>query len=91
MNNVRFRVKFEGFVQGVGFRWTTVNSASGFNVTGWVRNCSDGSVEVIAEGEKTEIENFLSCLRSRMVGNIRKEHCSLEPATGEFRNFTVKY
>ena len=43
-------VIFVGRVQGVGFRWTTKNLADGFEVTGYVKNLPNGTVEMVAEG-----------------------------------------
>ena len=49
---------YTGRVQGVGFRYTTKNVALGYEVTGTVRNLSDGRVELIAEGQREELEAF---------------------------------
>ena len=53
------QVFYEGNVQGVGFRWTVRHAATGFDVTGWVRNLPDGRVELQANGEETEVRAFL--------------------------------
>lgn len=52
----RFIVK--GQVQGVGFRWATKNQACQLGLLGWVRNRSDGSVEILAMGEWSELLSF---------------------------------
>lgn len=59
---VRFRV--HGRVQGVGFRYFVLRAANGSGVTGWVRNCPDGTVEALARGGAEAIDRFRSALRS---------------------------
>jgi acylphosphatase len=53
------QVFYEGNVQGVGFRWTVRHTATGFDVTGWVRNLPDGRVELQVNGEENEARAFL--------------------------------
>ena len=53
------QVFYEGNVQGVGFRWTVRHAATGFDVTGWVRNLPDGRVELQVTGEENEVRAFL--------------------------------
>jgi len=53
------QVFYEGSVQGVGFRWTVRHAATGFDVTGWVRNLPDGRVELQVNGEENEVRAFL--------------------------------
>ena len=53
------QVIFEGRVQGVGFRYTVKELARGFDVCGWVKNLTDGSVELQVMGEKDEVESFI--------------------------------
>jgi acylphosphatase len=53
------QVFYEGHVQGVGFRFFVRHAAKGFDVTGWVRNLSDGRVELQATGEEHEVRAFL--------------------------------
>lgn len=62
--NKQLRALFFGHVQGVGFRYTTRSLARHYAVTGYVRNLSDGSVELIAEGEEAEVRRFLASLKS---------------------------
>ena len=56
----RFIVK--GRVQGVGFRWATREQALQRGLCGWVRICSDGSVEVLTKGEENTISSFKNWL-----------------------------
>lgn len=60
---VRRAWRVTGRVQGVGFRWWTVRSASQLGLRGTVRNCPDGSVEVRAGGEAESVRRFGNALR----------------------------
>lgn len=90
--NSRLHAIIEGHVQGVGFRVFTIRKANEMGVDGWVRNLRDGSVEVIAEGQRTDLDKLLSALRrgptSASVTNVKPDWRS---ATGEFDGFNVKY
>ena len=88
---VRATVEFRGTVQGVGFRYTIVQAASGFAVTGWVRNESDGSVTMVAEGERAEIEGLIASVQDRMRGYVRNTRVAWGAATGEFDDFGVAF
>lgn len=57
-----FRVK--GRVQGIGYRWFVKETAEKHNVSGWVRNAIDGSVEGEAQGPVPELDGFLKELKS---------------------------
>jgi acylphosphatase len=57
----RFVVR--GRVQGVGFRWFVEREAHVLGIAGWVRNNSDGSVEVLAQGTRDQLSGFRSRLR----------------------------
>jgi acylphosphatase len=84
-------VLFDGRVQGVGFRYIACRTAAGYDVTGTVRNLPDGRVECVVEGERDQIDAFLSDLGRRMTGYIRDRGESSAPPTGEFRDFGVRY
>ena len=88
---VRATVEFRGTVQGVGFRYTTAQAASGFAVTGHVRNESDGSVTMVAEGERAEIEALIAAVQDRMRGYVRDTRVAWSAATGEFDDFAVSF
>ncbi len=58
-----------GKVQGVGFRYFSKGCAEQLNLTGWVRNLPDGSVEVFACGRRPTLEQFMQSLRVGPVGS----------------------
>jgi acylphosphatase len=86
----RLRVLYSGNVQGVGFRYTVKNVATGFEVTGIVRNLSDGRVELIAEGASEELTAFQQGIRDSGLGHfVRQEQVTWADAANEFRGFEI--
>lgn len=83
--------RFFGNVQGVGFRYTTCRVAGGFDVTGYVRNMPDGSVECLVEGDRAEIDGFLEALEQRMQGYVRRRTEQTAPHSGAWRTFDVRF
>ena len=74
MKRWRMQVLYSGRVQGVGFRYQTKRQATGFELSGTVRNLLDGRVELIAEGERSELEGFRKVIRECGLGPmIRNE------------------
>lgn len=62
-DRIRCRVLVHGHVQGVGLRWATAEEAQRLGVSGRVQNRPDGTVEVIAEGERPDVQALLGWLR----------------------------
>ena len=90
MSRSRSEVIYEGKVQGVGFRYSTQNLASGFDVTGLVRNLPDGRVELILEGEREELVAFHKALRESELGHfIRKEDIRWAEPQNNIRGFSI--
>jgi acylphosphatase len=87
---VCIRVRYSGRVQGVGFRYTAQHLAAGYAVAGYVRNCPDGDVELVAEGEQDEVERFLAAVAARMAANIDRKIVRNEPPTGR-QGFHIRY
>jgi len=81
-----------GLVQGVFFRANTQEKANSLGLTGWVKNNSDGSVELTAEGDKEKLEELLDfCNKgpeSSKVSSVKKEWKEYK---GEFKNFEVRH
>ena len=86
---VRAHIFFSGSVQGVGFRYTCFSFAQQLQLTGWVKNLSDGRVEVVIEGPRETIEEFLLKLEGQFGSFIRGRHIEWLEARGEFDKFAV--
>ncbi len=81
-----------GRVQGVCFRMYTSQQARGLGLTGWVKNLSDGRVEVVIEGEESAIDNLLKwCAHGPSCANVTNVRSQFLPPTGEFDSFRVVY
>lgn len=90
MARVRIQVCYTGQIQGVGFRYTVRTVAQGFEVVGLVRNLLDGRVEVLAEGDRPELEAFREAIQESGLGSlIRQEVVSWSEAQGGFRGFEI--
>ncbi len=86
----RMTVFFSGRVQGVGFRYTTKTVATGFEITGIVKNLPDGRVELVAEGSHAELDAFRTALHDAgLAGFIRDEQVIWADAKNEFRGFEI--
>lgn len=84
-------ITFAGSVQGVGFRYTACRLAPDYDVTGYVRNAPDGTVELVAEGDRDRIDQFLAAIQRRLSSHIRNVMQQTGPHQNEFRGFGVRY
>ena len=82
-------VHYSGKVQGVGFRATTAEIARDHPVTGWVKNLSDGRVELLVEGPEEDVDKFLEAVRKRWKDNIEKEDVEKRAPSGKFKGFEI--
>jgi acylphosphatase len=90
MNRCRIQIFYSGLVQGVGFRYTAKTVATGFEVVGVVRNLPDGRVELIAEGDRGELEAFRDAIRGAgLAGFIRDERVNWGEIKNEFHGFEI--
>lgn len=87
----RVHLKIDGRVQGVYFRAATVEQARRLGLTGWVMNCADSSVEVIAEGAREQLEKLVTWCGSGPPGaQVKKLRTEWEDSKNEFQAFFIK-
>jgi acylphosphatase len=87
----RAHVRVTGRVQGVGFRYATSRRAASLGVAGWVRNCTDGTVEAVFEGDAAAVESLLSwCWRGPRGAEIDAVEVSWEQPSGDGGPFAVR-
>lgn len=88
----RAQIVVRGIVQGVNYRWFTQRRADEMHLTGYVRNMPDGTVFVVAEGPRNEIEALMDTLRlgpsAAVVESVQVEW---HAPSGEFDRFEVRY
>lgn len=82
---------YSGRVQGVGFRYATREIAARFAVAGYVQNLPDGSVRLVAEGDRDELERFLAAVGAELERYIADVRSRAAEATGEFAEFQIEY
>jgi acylphosphatase len=87
---VRARVVVRGRVQGVWFRESTRRKALELGVGGWVRNCDDGSVEAVFEGDESGVRAAVEFMRKGPPA-AQVDACEVEwfEPTAERRDFRV--
>lgn len=91
MEKARAHLCIEGRVQGVFFRASAREEASRLGLKGWVRNCPDGSVEAVAEGEREKIAAFKAwCHRGPPGARVQSVRLEWEEYQGAFPDFRVK-
>ncbi|MBI4615601.1 MAG: acylphosphatase [Planctomycetes bacterium] len=92
MPAARAHIVVEGRVQGVFYRYSTVEEATRLGLAGWVKNLRDGRVEAVAEGERETVERLVEwCRRGPPSAHVEKIDVDWETPTGEFRGFETRY
>jgi acylphosphatase len=80
-----------GHVQGVSFRFYTQRQAQALNLTGWVANRWDETVEVVAEGPRPALDQLLTFLRrGPSMARVEQVEFDYWPATREFDRFEIE-
>jgi len=89
---VRAHIWVKGRVQGVGFRAYVEYCARQIGgLTGWVRNVGYDTVEAVAEGQRSNVENLIQMMKSGpRSSRVDESKVEWETVTGEFREFGVK-
>ena len=84
------QVIYSGRVQGVGFRAAMRQIAAGFEVTGWVKNRPDGSIELLADGEEESIKEIISWAHhGPSAARVDDVDVRWRGYTGEFADFRI--
>lgn len=92
MEHKRLHLRITGIVQGVFYRASARDEARRLGLSGWVRNCADGSVEAVAEGPEQALEQLAGwCREGPPAARVERVDSSWDRASGEFRGFSVRY
>jgi acylphosphatase len=87
----RLHAHVYGRVQGVSFRFYTVDAAVSLGLTGWVANRYDDSVEVVAEGPHAALQQLLELLhQGPSMARVDQVQHEFLPATREFKRFSIE-
>jgi acylphosphatase len=87
----RLYARVYGYVQGVGYRAFAQAEAQRLGLCGYVRNCADGTVEVVAEGEENALQLFLHALQRGPTGaRVQRVDADYAQATHEWDDFTIR-
>ena len=91
MNLTAEHIIFKGAVQGVGFRYTAQKIADRHPVTGFVRNLSDGTVEMFIQGPVQDVKGCLADIDKTFSGYIRDIQVTQTDYDPEYSDFTIKF
>ena len=89
-NSVNIKLILHGKVQGVGVRFVVNKIAKDFVVEGYVKNLSDGTVEIVAVGEKQEIQRFVEAIKKKTPGTIENIVLIKPQVLQRFSGFTIE-
>ena len=82
---------FTGSVQGVGFRFTAHRMAIRHQLTGFVRNMMDGTVEMLAQGSAEDIDDCIRDIKEYFAGYIRETRIEENPPDPRYTNFNITF
>jgi acylphosphatase len=82
---------FTGCVQGVGFRFTAFHAANRYQLTGWVRNCTDGGVEMIAQGRPDKIDDCIRDIQESFARYVRETKIEEVPPDPKYKDFKITF
>ena len=86
-----YKIYIKGRVQGVGFRWSAVREAKSRDITGFVKNLSDGSVYIEAEGSKNNLLSYLNwCKMGPDFGFVESVKAEIFSPVN-YKEFMIKY
>lgn len=82
---------FVGRVQGVGFRYTAFHIANRYGLTGFVRNCHDGTVEMLAQGPANDITACIRDIEESFPGYVRETKIEEIPIDPQYIEFKITF
>ncbi len=87
-----FTARIDGFVQGVGFRYSTLRVARRLGLKGYVQNLPGGGVKVVAEGEADPLLQLKAWLKHGPSGAyVRDIEIRGIPPSGVYRDFDIEF
>ncbi|HUP82610.1 MAG TPA: acylphosphatase [Candidatus Limnocylindria bacterium] len=90
-NTQRLQAVVRGYVQGVGFRYFVVRRANELGLTGWAANERDGTVQVVAEGSPTALDELTRHLQAGPPGaHVEQVEVNRTPSIGDLRGFSIR-
>ena len=89
MPKVAKHIFFSGRVQGVGFRFTAQAIARRYDCAGYVRNTLDGRVEVLAQGDSEDVDDFVHDLQETF--SIRETDIKNVPIDAQYSGFNIAF
>ena len=85
-------ITVKGRVQGVFFRRNAQQKADELNITGWVRNMDDDTVEIVAQGEENELQQFIEwCKEGPSKAIVENVEIKEKETDSRFRGFSIVY
>lgn len=91
MSQVRAHLKITGRVQGVWYRQSTLEEANRLGITGWAKNCPDGSVEAVFEGEKSAVDQAIAwCRQGPPAAKVDDVILEWQDFKNEFGSFGIR-
>jgi acylphosphatase len=91
MDQTAKHVIFIGHVQGVGFRYTSYAIAGRYDVTGFVKNLPDGTVEMLAQGPLHEVDACIADIQKAFSGYVRETKVEQVPCNSRYTRFNIAF
>ena len=91
MDRIARHVVFVGRVQGVGFRYTAHNIARRYDVSGYVKNLPDGTVQMLAQGPTSEVDRCIADIQDAFAGYIRETRVEAVASNSRYTDFQIAF
>jgi acylphosphatase len=91
MDQIAKHIIFSGQVQGVGFRFTAFNMANRHQLTGFVRNLPDGTVEMLTQGSSQVIDDCIRDIEEEFGRYIRETEIKEIPPNPQYKEFKITF